>query len=126
LCFQKSILIYHLRYYFDGHGKAVRPVIAMTLGHAVNHHFGIGDNVDIVRKQRKVAIISEMIHTASLVHDDVLGRLMSVKYFCQVGHFIFIFLELTKWQVRNNQEPLRVLSRFLPVFLSVLYPRTRL
>ncbi len=124
MCFQKSILIYHLRYYFDGHGKAVRPVIAMTLGHAVNHHFGIGDNVDIVGKQRKVAIISEMIHTASLVHDDVLGRLMSVQSFSQLGHFFF--RGLTKWQLRNNQEPLRVLSRFLPGFLSVLYPRTRL
>jgi hypothetical protein len=27
----------------------------------------------VIGKQRKVAIISEMIHTASLVHDDVLG-----------------------------------------------------
>jgi len=46
----------------------------MTLGHAVNHHFGIGDNAEVIGKQRKVAIISEMIHTASLVHDDVLGK----------------------------------------------------
>ena len=28
---------------------------------------------DILKKQRLVAIVSEMIHTASLVHDDILG-----------------------------------------------------
>ena len=68
--------------YFDGHGKAVRPVIAMTLGHAVNHHFGIGSNNDVISKQRKVAIISEMIHTASLVHDDVLGNYSTENFQC--------------------------------------------
>jgi geranylgeranyl pyrophosphate synthase len=45
----------------------------MTLGHALNHHFDISTDEDVIGKQRKVAIISEMIHTASLVHDDVLG-----------------------------------------------------
>jgi decaprenyl-diphosphate synthase subunit 1 len=62
------------RYYFDGHGKAIRPVIAMALGHAMNSHFDISTDNDVISKQRKVAIISEMIHTASLVHDDVLGK----------------------------------------------------
>ena len=71
------MLISCFRYYFDGHGKAIRPVIAMTLGHAVNHHFDISTNNDVISKQRKVAIISEMIHTASLVHDDVLGKVLS-------------------------------------------------
>merc|ERR1711992_274899 len=60
------------KYYFDGKGKAVRPVIAMCVGHAFNHHMGMfGENV---KHQRKVALISEMIHTASLVHDDVLDH----------------------------------------------------
>ena len=64
------------KYYFDGQGKAVRPVIAMTVGHAYNVHCGLpeSDIEDIRSKQRKVAIISEMIHTASLVHDDILDR----------------------------------------------------
>ena len=40
-------------YYFDGKGKAVRPVVAMCVGHAYNKH--IGDNTaDIVNKQRQV------------------------------------------------------------------------
>jgi len=60
------------KYYFDGSGKALRPVIAMCLGHAYNVHTGrVGRAED---SQRKVAIISEMIHTASLVHDDILDH----------------------------------------------------
>merc|ERR1711970_821642 len=60
------------KYYFDGKGKALRPVIAMCVGHAFNHHMGMfGENV---KHQRKVALISEMIHTASLVHDDILDH----------------------------------------------------
>jgi len=62
------------KYYFDGQGKAIRPVIAMTIGHAFNAHCGVAENSDIIAKQRKVAIVSEMIHTASLYHDDVLDR----------------------------------------------------
>lgn len=62
------------KYYFDGKGKAVRPVIAMTVGHAFNVHCGVPEDSDIYAKQRKVSIISEMIHTASLVHDDILDR----------------------------------------------------
>jgi geranylgeranyl pyrophosphate synthase len=61
------------KYYFDGKGKAVRPVIAMTLGHAYAHHLNSA-TADVAKSQRKVAIISEMIHTASLVHDDILDH----------------------------------------------------
>ena len=60
------------KYYFDGQGKAIRPVIALCLGHAFNHHTGAGE--ETVKNQRRVAIISEMIHTASLVHDDVVDH----------------------------------------------------
>jgi len=63
------------KYYFDGKGKAVRPVVAMCLGHSYNHHIGQNKDIDkTVLNQRKVSIISEMIHTASLVHDDILDH----------------------------------------------------
>jgi len=62
------------KYYFDGKGKAIRPVIAMTLAHAFNHSQGVGSDESLLWKQRRVAIISEMIHTASLLHDDVLDK----------------------------------------------------
>jgi len=60
------------KYYFDGAGKGLRPVIAMCVGHAFNIHTGrVGKPEE---GQRMVAIISEMIHTASLVHDDILDH----------------------------------------------------
>ena len=45
----------------------------MTIGHAFNAHCGVEENSDIIAKQRKVAIVTEMIQTASLYHDDVLA-----------------------------------------------------
>ena len=46
----------------------------MTIGHAYNIHCGVPENSKVYSDQRKVSIISEMIHTASLVHDDILDK----------------------------------------------------
>ncbi|XP_067234624.1 decaprenyl-diphosphate synthase subunit 1 isoform X1 [Chanodichthys erythropterus] len=57
-------------YYFDGKGKAFRPMIVILMARACNVHSnkeGI-----LLPAQRSIAMISEMIHTASLVHDDVI------------------------------------------------------
>ena len=62
------------KYYFDGLGKSIRPVIILTLAHAVNHNFKNQGNEEVLSKQRQVAIVCEMIHTASLVHDDVIDK----------------------------------------------------
>lgn len=62
------------KYYFDGQGKAVRPVIALNVGHAFNVHCGVPENSEIFQKQRTVSVITEMIHTASLLHDDILDK----------------------------------------------------
>merc|ERR1719315_835187 len=63
------------KYYFDGAGKGLRPVVAMCIGHAYNHHMAQGTNIDhVINNQRMVAMVSEMIHTASLVHDDILDQ----------------------------------------------------
>lgn len=59
------------QYYFSGEGKAIRPVITMCMARAVNHHLD-SNTVAVIEKQQKVAQIAEMIHTASLVHDDVI------------------------------------------------------
>ncbi|XP_075778664.1 all trans-polyprenyl-diphosphate synthase PDSS1 isoform X1 [Pelodiscus sinensis] len=57
-------------YYFDGKGKAFRPMIVVLMARACNiHHNNSGE---VQESQRSVAIIAEMIHTASLVHDDVI------------------------------------------------------
>merc|ERR550519_1079942 len=50
----------------------------MCVGHAFNEHVAkLKENPrksKTIENQRKVAIISEMIHTASLVHDDILDH----------------------------------------------------
>ena len=47
----------------------------MCVGHMCNHHSGDQvDNSEVARRQRSVAMVSEMIHTASLVHDDILDH----------------------------------------------------
>ena len=61
------------KYYFDGKGKSVRPAIAMILARAFNAHV-VGTQAppdpEILAQQRKVAIVTEMIHTASLVRGE--------------------------------------------------------
>jgi len=74
------------KYYFDGKGKNVRPVIAMIVGNAFNVHCGIPENSDIFSKQCRVSLISEMIHTASLLHDDVLDKAETRRGKISVNH----------------------------------------
>merc|ERR1719220_451559 len=64
------------KYYFDGKGKSFRPAIAMILARAFNAHVvgNTAEDPEVLAQQRKVAIVTEMIHTASLVHDDVLDH----------------------------------------------------
>ncbi|XP_035217254.1 decaprenyl-diphosphate synthase subunit 1-like isoform X2 [Stegodyphus dumicola] len=57
-------------YYFDGQGKAFRPVMVVLLARALNYH--IFESNRLLETQHRMAIIAEMIHTASLVHDDVI------------------------------------------------------
>lgn len=60
-------------YYFDGQGKAIRPMVAMLMAKALNYHMH-NETSNVVHAQRQIAMISEMIHTASLVHDDVIDQ----------------------------------------------------
>ncbi|XP_046635170.1 all trans-polyprenyl-diphosphate synthase PDSS1-like [Daphnia pulicaria] len=66
----QATLVPIAQYYFDGQGKAIRPVITMLMAKAINYHLGENSR-NVVEKQMKIAQIVEMIHTASLVHDDV-------------------------------------------------------
>ncbi|KAF4518852.1 hypothetical protein B566_EDAN006703, partial [Ephemera danica] len=60
-------------YYFDGQGKALRPMLACLMARAVNCHLDVHQG-QVLPSQRQVAMIAEMIHTASLVHDDVIDQ----------------------------------------------------
>ncbi|XP_005805791.1 decaprenyl-diphosphate synthase subunit 1 [Xiphophorus maculatus] len=66
----KTELKYLCDYYFDGRGKAIRPIIVILMARAMNIHSNRAG--DLLPGQRTIAMISEMIHTASLVHDDVI------------------------------------------------------
>ncbi|XP_042858084.1 all trans-polyprenyl-diphosphate synthase PDSS1-like [Penaeus japonicus] len=57
-------------YYFDGQGKAVRPMVTVLMSRAINTHLHNEDR--LLESQLQVAKIAEMIHTASLAHDDVI------------------------------------------------------
>ena len=66
------------KYYFDGRGKGIRPRICLTLADAINNHLFGDDNPNLVsevmKKQRRIGHISEMYHTGSLYHDDVIDK----------------------------------------------------
>jgi all-trans-nonaprenyl-diphosphate synthase len=53
---------------FDAGGKRIRPAIVLLLSRATM------PSQDITAKHRRLAEITEMIHTASLVHDDVVDE----------------------------------------------------
>ncbi|XP_045207315.1 all trans-polyprenyl-diphosphate synthase PDSS1-like isoform X2 [Mercenaria mercenaria] len=57
-------------YYFDGQGKLFRPMLIMLVAKALNFHVNKQDC--LLPSQQKIAMIAEMIHTASLMHDDVI------------------------------------------------------
>lgn len=57
-------------YYFDGQGKYIRPMIVLLTAGACNNH--TSNTRMILPSQETVVMVSEMIHTASLVHDDVI------------------------------------------------------
>lgn len=112
------------QYYFSGEGKGMRPVIAMCVGHAFNVHCGVPEGSDVLEKQRKVSIVSEMIHTASLCHDDILdgaetrrgkvaiNRQWDARKSSYAGDYILAVGSKILAQIRN-EEVLIVLSQVL-------------
>nr|CAI5827998.1 unnamed protein product [Callosobruchus analis] len=108
-------------YYFDGHGKAVRPMVTILMARAINYHI-YKENGGLLKSQREVAMISEMIHTASLVHDDVIDQSdfrrgkpsVNVKWnhkkVTMAGDFILAVASMMISRIRNNDVTL-VLSQ---------------
>ena len=67
------------RYFFeiDG-GKKIRPAMVLAMSYALNCH-SLGQSGEINSSyanpsQKRLAEITEMIHTASLFHDDVIDK----------------------------------------------------
>lgn len=59
-----------VRYYFESQGKAIRPMVAILMARAINYH--LYKEESLLTKQKAVAMIAEMMHSASLYHDDVI------------------------------------------------------
>merc|ERR1712070_668460 len=59
------------QYLFESPGKRVRPSMVLLMAHATAVDRG-ANTVEVLDSQRRLAEITEMIHTASLLHDDVL------------------------------------------------------
>lgn len=54
---------------FNAGGKRIRPLITLLVAKATRKLYGYED---VTSEQIRLSMVSEMIHTASLVHDDVL------------------------------------------------------
>merc|ERR1719253_729930 len=61
-----EVLTMAAREFMERKGKSFRPMLVLLVGHATDADFGIGN------LHYKLAVITEMIHTASLIHADVL------------------------------------------------------
>ncbi|KAI3638643.1 hypothetical protein MIR68_003141 [Amoeboaphelidium protococcarum] len=62
------------KYYFDSEGKQVRPLLVMLFGRASIPDRQQQQTNFSWRKHQTLASIIELIHTASLIHDDVLDK----------------------------------------------------
>ncbi|VDM24892.1 unnamed protein product [Toxocara canis] len=67
------------KYYFEQGGKLFRPTVSLLMARACNQIKPKTSVVEsgretVTANQYKIALISEMIHTASLVHDDVIDE----------------------------------------------------
>uniref|UniRef100_A0A2K5JZV2 Decaprenyl diphosphate synthase subunit 1 n=1 Tax=Colobus angolensis palliatus TaxID=336983 RepID=A0A2K5JZV2_COLAP len=71
-------------YYSDVKGKAFRPIIVVLMAEACKSHHNNFQHV--LASQRPTALIAEMIHTASLVHDDVIDDAIIEDLVC--GEFL--------------------------------------
>ncbi|XP_015588460.1 decaprenyl-diphosphate synthase subunit 1 [Cephus cinctus] len=102
-------------YYFDGQGKALRPMVAILIARAINYH---KERSDLLASQRQVAMIAEMIHSASLIHDDVIDQsdfrrgkpsvnvLWSQKKVTMAGDFILAVASMMIARLRNDDVTL--------------------
>ncbi|XP_012283255.1 decaprenyl-diphosphate synthase subunit 1 isoform X2 [Orussus abietinus] len=99
-------------YYFGGQGKALRPMVAILMARAINYH---KERNCLLVKQRQVAMIVEMIHSASLIHDDVIDQsnfrrgkpsvnaLWSQKKVAMAGDYILAVASMMIARLRNDE-----------------------
>ncbi|CAB4010192.1 Decaprenyl-diphosphate synthase subunit 1, partial [Paramuricea clavata] len=60
------------QYYFDSKGKLFRPAVILLMAKVCNKHVYDHQESLLSSAQKTIAGVAEMIHTASLVHDDII------------------------------------------------------
>ena len=109
---------------FDAGGKRIRPAVVLLVARAT---IVDGGAEDISPRHRRLAEITEMIHTASLVHDDVVDEanlrrnvptvhsLFDNKVAVLAGDFLFA---QSSWYLANldNLEVVKLLSEVIRDF----------
>jgi all-trans-nonaprenyl-diphosphate synthase len=113
-----KILYAAAEHLFGAGGKRIRPAIVLLLARATQL------DGDITARHRRLAEITEMIHTASLVHDDVVDEsatrrgvptvhsLFNNRVAVLAGDFLFA---QSSWYLANldNLEVVKLLSRVI-------------
>ncbi len=106
---------------FEGRGKSLRPAIVFLVSRATMI------DRDITPRHRRLAEITEMIHTASLVHDDVIDTAEVRRGIPTVNHNFgnrvailagdFLFAQAS-WYLANldNLEVVKLLSKVITDF----------
>lgn len=111
---------------FGASGKKIRPALVFLVSYATAQLTGLGD---ITPQHRQLAEIIEMIHTASLIHDDVLdesdkrrgkdtvNQVFGTRVAVLAGDFIFA---QTSWLLANleNLEVIKLISQVIKDFAS--------
>lgn len=109
---------------FGAGGKKLRPTLVLLVAHATQSLKG---HRTIVDRQRRLAEITEMIHVASLVHDDVLDEcrlrrgketvnsLYGTRVAVLVGDFLFA---QSSWGLAqlDNLEVIKLISQVIADF----------
>jgi decaprenyl-diphosphate synthase subunit 1 len=77
----KPELLEIAHYYFDGSGKSIRPLLICSMARIINQHLTTtststnnNNKHTLEPSQRQIALIAEMIHVASLIHDDIIDQ----------------------------------------------------
>uniref|UniRef100_A0A182T322 Decaprenyl-diphosphate synthase subunit 1 n=1 Tax=Anopheles maculatus TaxID=74869 RepID=A0A182T322_9DIPT len=110
-------------YYLDGQGKVFRPMVIILMAKALNCHT-LNTNSGTATAQRQIAMVSEMIHTASLVHDDVIDQsfarrgkpsvnvLWNHKQLAQAGDYILAVASMLLARLKHDEVTL-IISQVL-------------
>ena len=115
------ILYAAAKHLFEAGGKRIRPALVLLVAKATSEH------QDINPGQRRLAEITEIIHTASLVHDDVIDECTTRRGVTTVHNLFnttiavlagdFLFAQ-SSWYLANieNLEVVKAISKVITDF----------